>query len=250
MEPYLIRGEYKMVQVLYAEPDYAALCAVDIQDREKPQVLLNVYEGSCLRRFIRAYDKIKKCPALKRVFIEKESLVAVFPFEQGQGIDSVFQRGAELDWKFRLSAASDLMEQALRMADYPPEVICPMLLSEQVRVFPQERRLALQWLIHPMEETLNGREAALLLNDQLRKLLLRRWDSPMAERKFLRELASGRQSTVLEMYACWKKACPELRAEYEKMDSMLAVGRFLRLLRVNFKDALQRMKEERRKGAM
>ncbi len=250
MEPYLIRGQYKVVQVLYAEPDYAALGAVDIQDREKPQVLLNVYEGSCLRRFIRAYDKIKKCPALKRVFIEKESLVAVFPFEQGQDIDSVFQRGVKLDWKFRLSAAGDLMEQALRMADYPPEVVCPMLLSEQVRVFPQERRLVLRWLIRPMEETLNEREVAMLLDDQLRKLLLRRWDSPISERKFLRELGSGRAGTVLEMYACWKKACPEIRAEYEKIASMLAVGRFLWLLRVNFKDALQRMKEEWRKGTV
>ena len=42
MEPVLIREQYKVVQVLYAQKDYAALQAVDIQDREKTPYLLNV----------------------------------------------------------------------------------------------------------------------------------------------------------------------------------------------------------------
>lgn len=250
MEPYLIRGEYKVVQVLYAEPDYAALCAVDIQDREKPQVLLNVYEGGWLRRYVRLYDKLRGCTALRRVFIEKGSLVAVFPYEQGESIDAVFQRGVPLEWELRLAAANDLLTQTLRMADYPPELVCPILFSEQVRVFRQERRLALRWLVRPVKGTLNQREILLLLNDQLKKLLLHRWGSPLAEREFMRELASGRLSSMVEVYSCWKEAYPRIRKEYEKLDSMLAVTRFLRLLRINIKDALRQMKEERRKGAV
>ena len=250
MEPYLIRGEYKVVQVLYAEPDYAALCAVDIQDREKPQVLLNVYEGGYLRRYVRLYDRIRKFPALKRVFVEKQSLVAVFPYEQGSCIDDVFQRGAAVDWEFRLAAANDLMIQTLRMLDCPPEIVCPTLLSEQVRVFPGGRRLSLRWLIRPMEGALNEREILLLLRDQLKKILLHRWDSPLSEREFLREMDSGRLDGMVEVYSRWKEVSPGIRAEYEKLTSMTAVGRFLRLVRVNLKDLLRQWKEERRRGAV
>ncbi|MGN0706437.1 MAG: hypothetical protein ACI4JC_00340 [Faecalibacterium sp.] len=247
MGPLLIRERYKVVQVLDAAPDYAALCAVDIRQREKPQVLLNVYEGACLRKYLRLYQGLQDCPAFQGAFIERGALVAVFPMEKGVGIDEVFQRGLAVPWELRLAAADDLMAQALRLSELPPELACPTLLSGQVRVFPQERRLALRWLVRPMDCALNERELLLLLGDQLHKLLLPRWDAPQTERDFLCEMEAGRFSCMVDLYAHWRALLPRLREEYETLEAMHTLSRFLRLAKRNGKDAFRKALSHRRR---
>lgn len=249
MEPLLIRERYKVVQVLDAAPDYAALCAVDIRQREKPQMLLNVYEGACLRKYLRLYEGLQGCPAFRGAFVERGGLIAVFPMERGVGIDEVFQRGIAVPWEFRLAAADDLMEQALELSALPPELACPTLLSGQVRVFPQERRLALRWLVRPMDCALNERELLLLMGDQLHKLLLPRWDAPPTERDFLQELETGRFSGMVDLYARWRELLPRLREEYETLNAMHTLPRFLRLAKRNGKDTFQKVLSHRRREA-
>ena len=51
-------------------------------------------------------------------------------------------------------------------------------------------------MIPPLEE-MDRRELVLLLSDQIKKVLIHRWDSPMEERRFVRELCSGEETSAV-----------------------------------------------------
>lgn len=243
----LIRNQYKVIRVLRAEPDYAAMLAVDILDREKTEYLLNVYEGPLLRRVLPALQQLEGCRTLRTQFIWEGSLIAVFDDTAGQPIDAVFCRGNPIPRQLRLAMTEQLFRETLCICAYPPELSCSLLLSEQVRIFPQEKKLRLRWLLCPMEE-MNERELVFLLGDQLRKLLLTRWDSPTAERKFLRALQTRSWKKVTELYAFWKECSPGIEAEYQKLEKKNPVARTLSLTWVNLCDLCWRLKH--RKGTV
>jgi len=65
MEALLIKERYKVTHVLYAQENYAALEAVDIQSREKLTCLLNVYEGAYCKPYIRVFHALRNCDAYR-----------------------------------------------------------------------------------------------------------------------------------------------------------------------------------------
>ena len=79
--------------MLETRENYAFAEAVDILDREKSSYLLNIYEGPLLRTYLPCFDQLDACPDFQGVFLEGESLVAVFRYRAGTPIDQVFYRG-------------------------------------------------------------------------------------------------------------------------------------------------------------
>lgn len=92
METILIRERYKVVRVLRAFEGYACVEAVDIQDRETPVCLVNLYEGEQFHRYGKIYASMKQedCPALRRFFLDGQTVVAVFEDSKGVNIDDLF----------------------------------------------------------------------------------------------------------------------------------------------------------------
>ena len=129
MEPFLIRERYKIIQVLYAQENYAALKAVDIQDREKSVCLLNVYEGEYLKPYLRCFHELRACPSYREMFVWENHLVAVFTCREGVKIDQIFYKGSKVDRRLRLDAAQSLFHQALAAWDFPPRISCAAMLS-------------------------------------------------------------------------------------------------------------------------
>ena len=78
MNTVLIRERYKVVRVLYSEPDYAFVEAVDIQERETPTRQINLYEGELLHRYGRLCAGIDPadCPAFQGMFLCGDTLAA------------------------------------------------------------------------------------------------------------------------------------------------------------------------------
>ena len=187
METLLIRERYKIVQVLHAQPDYAFAEAVDIQDRQTPACLVNVYEGAWLPRYAEVYAGLEGCPAFQGAFLQGESLVAVFQPAQGLPIDRVFYRGARWGWRDRLEFAQLLLHQALTLCGLPPEIGCAALFSENVLVDVDKRRVDLRYFIRPLEG-MTPRELTLLAADQVEKILLPRFSSADGELAFLKQL--------------------------------------------------------------
>ena len=56
------------------------------------------------------------------MFLEGESLAAVFRYRAGPSIDQVFYRGDQHLWRDRLAYAQELLHQVLNMADLPAQV--------------------------------------------------------------------------------------------------------------------------------
>ncbi len=219
METKLVRERYKIVRVLYAEEEYALVEAVDIQDRETPVYLLNLYGGTLLHRYGRIYANLhpEQCPAFQRIFLEEETLVTVFTDRQGYPIDQLFYQRDSWNWQERLAYTEYFLHEALQLESLPPEVGCAALQSENVLIVPLEKKVRLRFAVIPMEE-MNDRELALLAGDQVQKFLPERLTSPDAERVFLAQLRRGTFRTVVMLYSAWHAAREQISAEYEEWE--------------------------------
>lgn len=229
MEAMLIRERYKVVRVLDVRENYAFLEAVDIQDREKKACFLNLYEGPLLKAYLDSFDRLKDFPDYRGMFVSGETLVTVFGHCGGQAIDEVVLRGAEHDWKTRLNFAELFLNRALSLANLPPEISCAMLLSDNVRIDMAGARVLLRGHILPMDG-MNARELALLAGDQVKKILLPGFWSPMEELEFVQKVDRGTCVSVVRLYALWREYRDVIREAYEKLEGMNPLSRFLRLL--------------------
>ena len=219
METLLIRERYKVVRVLAIEPGYALVEAVDISDRETPTCLLNLYEGAFLHRYARICTGIRKedCPAFRGMFLERGTLVAAFDRSEGEEIDRLFYRGDKWSWRDRLYYADLVLHKVLSMANLPPEVSCAALLSENLLIDLNHKRLDLRWKLRPMAD-MNPREVVLMAADQVRKILPRSIMSGPEEVRFLDLLEQGAFRNAVTLYGQWRESEKAIREEREAFE--------------------------------
>ena len=230
METILIRERYKIVRILYQAEEYMLAEAVDIQDRETPVCLINLYGGSQLHRYGRIYAGLQsgQCAAFQRVFLESETLAAVFSDSKGIPIDQMFFKGDGWRWPERLEYAELFLNAALRLEELPPEIGCAVLQSENV-LFPTYRRaVELRFAVLPMGE-MNRRELALLAGDQLRKILPGGLKAPDEELALLRKLRSV--PSMVSLYSAWREARAGIQAGYEEWESKNLLKKGITLLK-------------------
>lgn len=226
MQTMLIRESYKIVRSLDVGDDYAFVEGVDIRDREKSACFLNLYEGEWLPVYLDILDRMKSRPDMKELFIAEGTLVAVFPAAEGPCIDQIFYRGAGIGWETRLQFAELLLHRALSLSDLPAEVACSAMLSENILVDLSGGRLHTRWYIPPTEG-MNGRELVYLTVDQLKKILLRHFYSPMVELEFMQILEDGACKSVVQLYSLWREWQRALREAYEKQQEQNIIKRTL-----------------------
>lgn len=233
MDTVLIRERYKVVQVLWSEPDYALVEAVDIQERETPSRLINLYEGRLLHRYGRICADIRpeECPAFRGMFLCGDTLAVVFDSCGGAEIDQVFYKGDQWCWQDRLDYAELVLHQALQLANLPMEVACAAMLSENVRIDTTQRQVQLRYMLRPLPE-MNPRELALLAGDQVKKILPRRCTALEAEWAFRDELEQGLFHSVVALYARWREAQRDIRQQQEEFEAKNLVSRGLTLLKI------------------
>lgn len=229
MDTVMVRERYKIVRVLEAENDYAFAESVDITERETPVRLLNIYEGQWLPVYARIFSDLQDCPAFCEAFLVEDSLVAAFLPCRGVEIDRVFYRGADWSWRDRLEFTEQLLHQALTLANLPPAVSCAAMLSDNVRVDVDEKRILLRFCVRPMED-MNARELTLLASDHARKILAPRFRQGDAEDAFCRLLEQGEFASIVPLYSCWHRMREEMVAEYEALDRKNAIKRWFTFL--------------------
>lgn len=246
MEAILIKSRYKVTHVLHAEEDYAALMTVDVESRDKEEYLLNVYAGALIKQYVDVFDRLRHCPVYGGMFIDQgDSLVAAFRAQGGQPIDEVFFRGAKLDWQLRMDFAEALFHLALMISDYPPEVSCAAFLSHNLRMLVNERRVAVNYEVRPLPD-MNARELVYLAIDQIKKVLLLRYDSPAEEVKFLETLDNNVFLTPVALYSHWQRNKKAIQADYEKLYGKSGLQRMLYLLVQNIWRFFRRARKKRR----
>lgn len=244
MNTVLIRERYKVVRVLWSEPDYAFVEAVDIQERETPSRLINLYEGRLLHRYGRICAGIDpaECPAYRGMFLTGETLAVVFDACSGERIDQVFFKGAVWSPEERLDYAERLLHQALALSSLPPAVSCAAMLSENLLVDPGERRFNLRYMVRPLP-AMNSRELALLAGDQVKKILPRTFTSLEAQLDFLDQLDAGLFRSMTALYARWRQVKPAIQKEQEEFQNQNWVNRGLALLKLRLKRCRKRRRQ-------
>ncbi len=228
METMLIRERYKVICVQEAEDEYAFLEAVDIQDREKSTCLLNIYEGSLRPVYLNCFDRMDDCEDFRGMFVQGESVVAVFESRTGTNIDQVFYRGADHSWETRLDFTELVLHKALSLSSLPPEISCAAMLSENLLV-DLDGRVMTRWHVSPLEG-MNGRELACLAIDQVKKILLARFASPREELEFLERLDSGEYTSMAQVYSLWRGSRADIRQGYETLEKKNFFKRWFSLL--------------------
>lgn len=232
MDAILIKSRYKVTHILRVEQDYAALQAVDVESREKAEYLLNVYEGALSRQYVKSFDKLRHCAAYRGMFMADGALAAMFTYKEGEDIDSLFYKGADVAWDVRVEYAQLLFHLALSVCDYPSEVGCATFLTQNLIVLPKDRQLYVNYVVQPLGE-LNSRELVYLLTDQIRKVFVKRFASPNAELAFMETLGLHAFTSVPPLYSFWLEAKARIEAEYEKIYKKGSLQRGLYLVFMN-----------------
>lgn len=232
MESMLIRERYKVARVLRAQRNYALVEAADIQERETPIRLLNLYEGELLHRYGRicAGIRTEDCPAFRGMFLEGDTLAVVFDDCKGVDIDSIFFLGDSWGWRERMDYAEMVLHHALSLSALPAEVACAAMLSENLLFDTDKKALASRCMILPMEP-MNGRELVLLACDQIQKILPRKLSSGKVESAFLERLERGEFTSIVTLYSAWRGTREAITKEREAFDASNPVNRGLSLLK-------------------
>lgn len=232
MESMLIRERYKVSRVLWARRDYALVEAADIQERETPIRLLNLYEGEFLHRYGRICSAIRAedCPAFHGMFLEKDTLAVVFDDCKGVSIDGAFFRGDSWKWRERLDYAELVLHHALSLSALPPEVACAALLSENLLFDTEKNTVVSRYMIPPMEP-MNRRELALLSGDQILKILPRGLSVGKCEEAFLDSLERGEYPSIVPLYSAWRKARKEIEKERKAFEESNLLSRGFSMLK-------------------
>ena len=232
MESMLIRERYKVARVLWAQRDYALVEAADIQDRQTPVRLLNLYEGALLHRYAKICSGIRQedCPAFRGMFLDGDTLAVVFDDCKGVGVDDVFFRGDSWNWRERTDYAELVLHHALSLSTLPPEISCAAMLSENLLFDTEKKAVASRHMVPPMEP-MNGRELALLCGDQILKILPPRLSCGKCESAFLDSLQRGEYPSMVPLYSAWRKARKEIEEEREQFDKSNPVSKGLSMLK-------------------
>lgn len=223
----LIRSTYKVERVLYAESDYAAVIAIDVTERQRHDVLLNIYEGANARSFARCFDRLQHCPEFKEIFITSGALIAVFAYTDARDIDAWFMKGSAIGWRERLDAAESLLHRAMLIFDLPTQVACSALLSENLG-FKPGTGFVVNFRVQPAQDA-TAAEFMALLGEQLRKILVPRLEAPDAEIAFVRQVCAGSYASMASLYSRWRMVKKELEADYEALYATGGLPRALTL---------------------
>lgn len=224
-QPLLIKNRYRVTRTLCAQQDYAALLAVDIEDAENAQALVNVYEGDVRKRYVDCLSALSGVPEFRQLTVDRGSLCAFFEYHSGPNIDDVFHKGAKYDWQTRCYYAGELFHLALRLSQTVPEAGCAAFLSENLIPRLSEERLLVNYVMAPVNYS-SHREMVFLLIDQVKKVLLTRWDSAPKEVEFTTVLSLSEFPSVTALYSFWLAYEKAIRAQYTAIDKKSKFHKF------------------------
>ena len=246
MNTLIVKGKYKVIRVLRTEEHYAACEAVDISDPGNGKVILNIYDGELIKPYIGYIEGLRHCAEYIEMFLSDESAVAAFRYTEGKNIDTVFFMGHKVPALECFECADRLIEKAIAISDYPSNVSCPLLMTDQLLYEKNQKDFKFLYMIVPLSE-MNERELCLLLEDQLKKILAIRYDTPLKLRRFVREMEGTSFETVIRLSSFWHAERAEIREEIEDFSNKGFLARIFGIIRINFRDFIEKRKNSKRK---
>ena len=246
MDTLIVKGKYKVIRILRTEEHYAACEAVDISDPGNGKVILNIYDGELIKPYIGYIEGLRHCADYIEMFLSDESAVAAFRYTEGKNIDTVFFMGHKVPALECFECADRLIEKAIAVSDYSPNVSCPLLMTDQLLYEKNQKDFKFLYMIVPLPE-MNERELCLLLEDQLKKILVIRYDTPLQMRRFVRKMEGASFETVIRLSSVWHAERTQIREEIEALSEKGFLARIFDIIRINFRDFIEKRKNAKRK---
>ncbi len=228
----LIRERYKVECTLRESPNYAALRVVDIEERDKNTYLLNVYSGDKIKKYVKIFHNLKNCPEYKGSFAENGKFYAVFSYEVGENIDSVFRPKALLEEDYRFCSVDQILNRGLESESYPDDMKCSVICHCNFQVKQASKKIEMNFFVDPAIYNENYID---ILISESRKMLPKTFTEPIEERKFFLLLKRRPAADAIELYARWKKAFPLIDAEYKRQIRMPLIERIFAIIMKNIK---------------
>ena len=87
----------------------------------------------------------------------------------------------------------------------------------------------------------------LLILLQLKKILAIRYDTSLKQREFVRKLEDASFETVIRLSSVWHEERAQIREEIEALSEKGFLARIFDIIRINFRDFIEKRKNAKRK---
>ena len=238
----LIKSKYKTTAEIFREEEYTSFRAVDIEDRNKTEYIINMYENRISRRYADCYTRLRHCGDFKEVFLHDGRLFSVFGLHGGDSIDKIFSKGSKHSWKERVDYAHSLFHLALSVSDFPYEFACAALLSRNMRVTvgnAPNKKIAVNYTVSPLENA-NFEQFKLLFTEQVRKIFCGRFTACDAELEFMEFLSAGGVISMARLYSAWLTYRKRITEEYEVLYSKKGFDKIMSFVIMNVRRSFKK----------
>jgi len=228
MQTLIKEGKYKVIEYLSSDENYISTVAVDIEDNEHRQVLINSYLDSFdIRRFVPLFYEVSRSgyDDFVEYYTEFSRVNFVFRYHSGKKLSQVFHKKSRIDRKKRLEIEDALLHEAVLMSCMPQEVQCAALRAENAVVNLDSARL--KFNIQARPENLERTEWLMdQLSEMSEMILKRRFIMPERELDFLDRLRTGEFESLTAVYSAWREIRPAIEEAYEKLEEAGEIAAF------------------------
>ncbi len=238
-------NRYKLIHRLEESPDWQAYAALDIENSQREEVLLNIYVGGeAIRRVVQPYYDLSPslCPDFCRIYTENARFTAVFKLHATDGeLSELFSRRSGVDNEERQLYTEKLLHAALENAGMPLPLLSALLRPENVAVQRHNQRICFNAALPPLEgEPVGVSERISVL---LETVLRRPWDATDEQIDYMDAVRAGEYETLSALYSAWRELVPVM--ERERMRKAF-LPKFVRYVKRTIKRYVEKKKKERR----
>ncbi len=228
----LIQSKYKIECTLKESEDYVAYRAVDIEDREKKSVILNVYSGRYVKEFVKVFHDLGNCRDYKSMFLYENKVASVFAWNTGEPFSHIFKKKADLDIEYRVKSADQMFHIGLLVDSYPEEIRKCVLIEDNFRVKHASEQIVLNFLIDPGEK---NDPVAVVIEKEVRKILPKGFRVPIVQREFFMNLEECPPKDGKELFERWREAKTPISEAWAAIQKKASIERFFSLIFMNIR---------------
>ena len=228
----LIQGKYKIECTLRASEDYVAYRAVDIEDREKKSVILNVYSGQYVKEFVKVFHDLGNCGDYKGMFLYDGKIASIFKWNTGENFSQIFKKKADLSIEYRMKSGDQLFHIGLLVDSYPEEIRRSVLCDDNFRVKQASEEIVLNFLISPDKKHVS---VAKVIESKVRTVFPRGFTVPIVQREFFLSLEEKPPEDGKELFERWREYKEPIADAWKKSMKRGSIERFFEIIFMNIK---------------
>lgn len=221
MQTLLANGRYKVMEVLYSNPDYDICLCTDVMTSGGENVIVNIYKSrGLIHEYLLVFYEMKKnAPRDFRGVITADGCIcAIFAFHGGIKLWDFFSKDAKLEYSDRLEYAHSLLSAALELDLVDDRVAASVLSDENVLADAKAKKINLVYRIDPVFDITAGFRGK-RLGRFMRMIFPEDRYLPAEIDELINELSAGMYPDCVAAYSRWlsiQESAAATREQYQK----------------------------------